>query len=67
MKTDGALDRLNVRSQARLRKAPNPDAEVIRWLKAKAKVEVLLRGELWTMVRYQNETGYIMSWHLSFP
>ena len=56
-----------VRSAARLRRAPGPDADVIRQLKAKTKVEVLLRGEIWTMVRYQGETGYMMSRYLSFP
>lgn len=56
-----------VRSAARLRKAPNPDAGVIRQLKAKTKVEVLLRGEIWTMVKYKNETGFMMSRYLSFP
>ena len=56
-----------VRSAARLRRAPSPDADVIRQLKAKTKVEVLLRGEIWTMVRYKGETGYMMSRYLSFP
>lgn len=56
-----------VRSAARLRKAPDPDAGVIRQLKAKTKVEVLLRGEIWTMVKYKGETGFMMSRYLSFP
>jgi SH3-like domain-containing protein len=70
----GVLEPLNdsgitaaVRSKARLRKAPSPGADVIRQLKAKTKVEVLLRGEIWTMVKYRNETGYIQSRYLSFP
>ena len=56
-----------VRSKARLRKAPGPDAEVIQQLKAKTKVEVLLRGEIWTMVKYKEETGFMQSRYLSFP
>ena len=56
-----------VRSKARLRKAPGPDADVIQQLKAKTKVEVLLRGEIWTLVKYKNETGYMQSRYLSFP
>ncbi|MCR5297207.1 MAG: SH3 domain-containing protein [Clostridiales bacterium] len=56
-----------VRSAVKMRKAPNPDAEVIRQVKAKNKVEVLLRGEIWTLVRYKGETGYMMSRYLSFP
>ena len=57
----------SVRSSVRMRKAPNPDADVIRQVKAKAKVEVLLRGEVWTLVKYNGETGYMMSRYLSFP
>ena len=56
-----------VRSAARMRRAPGADTEVIRQLKAKAKVEVLLRGEIWTLVKYKGETGYVMSRYLSFP
>ena len=56
-----------VRSKVKLRKEPNPKAEVVRQVKAKSKVEVLLRGEIWTLVKYQGETGYMMSRYLSFP
>ena len=57
----------SVRSAVRMRKAPNPDAEVLHQVKAKNKVEVLLRGEIWTLVKYKGETGYMMSRYLSFP
>ena len=55
------------RSAVRMRTAPSQDAEVIRQVKAKTKVEVLLRGEIWTIVKYKGETGYMMSRYLSFP
>ena len=50
-----------------MRTAPNPDAEVLHQVKAKAKVEVLLRGEIWSIVKYKDEIGYMMSRYLSFP
>ena len=54
-------------SSVRMRSLPAKDAEEMRTLSKGAKVEVLLRGEGWTMVRYQNETGYVMSRYLRFP
>ena len=56
-----------VRSAVRMRTAPNPDAEVLHQVKVKAKVEILLRGETWSIVKYNNEIGYMMSRYLSFP
>jgi len=56
-----------VRSAVKMRKAPNPEAKVLHQVKAKNKVEVLLRGEIWTLVKYKGETGYMMSRYLSFP
>jgi SH3-like domain-containing protein len=56
-----------VRSAVRMRKAPDPNADVLHQVKAKSKVEVLLRGEIWTLVKYKGETGYMMSRYLSFP
>ena len=56
-----------VRSAVKMRKEPNPEAKVLHQVKAKKKVEVLLRGEIWTMVKYNGETGYMMSRYLSFP
>lgn len=55
------------RSALRMRKAPDPKAETICQVKAKTKVEVLLRGEIWSVVKYKGETGYMMSRYLSFP
>ena len=55
------------RSAVKMRKAPGPEASVLHQLKAKSKVEVLLRGEIWTLVKYKGETGYMMSRYLSFP
>lgn len=56
-----------VRSAVKMRKSPNPKSEVLRQVKSKSKVEVLLRGEIWTLVKYKGETGYMMSRYLSFP
>ena len=56
-----------VRSAVKMRSAPNPKAEVLHQVKAKSKVEILLRGEIWTLVKYKGETGYMMSRYLSFP
>ena len=51
----------------RMRKAADIESKVIKSLNAGAKVEILLRGEGWTMVKYQNRIGYIMSRYLLFP
>ena len=55
------------RSAVRLRKSPDEDGDVLHEVKAKTKVEVLLRGEIWTVVKYKDEIGYMMSRYLSFP
>ncbi len=55
------------RSAVRLRKSPDEDGAVLHEVKAKTKVEVLLRGEIWTIVKYKDEIGYMMSRYLSFP
>lgn len=54
-------------SNVRMRVSPSKDAEVIRTLDKGTKVEVLLRGEGWTLVKYKDQTGYVMSRYLSFP
>ena len=64
---DGTGITATVGSAVRMRTEPNPDAKVLRQVKAKTKVEVLLRGETWTLVKYKDETGYMMSRYLSFP
>ena len=50
-----------------LRAAPASDAESLATIRSGVKVQVLLRGEAWTMVKYQDTTGYVMSKHLKFP
>lgn len=55
------------RQAVRMRTEPSPDAKVLYQVKAKTKVEVLLRGEIWTMVKYKDQVGYMMSRYLSFP
>ena len=54
-------------SSVRMRYAPGKTAQVAKTLSKGDKVEVLLRGEGWTMVKYKGETGYIMSRYLQFP
>lgn len=54
-------------SSVKLREAPGKTAVVARTLSKGEKVEVLLRGEGWTMVKYKNQTGYVMSRYLQFP
>ena len=55
------------RQAVRMREAPDPEAKVLRQVKVKTKAEVLLRGEIWTTVKYGDEVGYMMSRYLSFP
>lgn len=54
-------------SSVRMREKPSKEAKSLRTLEAGAKVEVLLRGEGWTIVKYKNQTGYVMSRYLQFP
>ena len=54
-------------SNVRMREKPSKEAKSLRTLEAGTKVEVLLRGEGWTIVKYKNQTGYVMSRYLQFP
>lgn len=54
-------------SDVKMRATPSTKAQVLRTVPKGAKVEALLRGEGWTMVRYKNQTGYILSRYLKFP
>ena len=54
-------------SSVRMREKPSKEAKSLRTLEAGTKVEVLLRGEGWTIVKYKNQTGYVMSRYLQFP
>lgn len=51
----------------RMRRGADQSSKALRSLDAGVKVEILLRGEGWTMVKYRGEIGYIMSRYLSFP
>lgn len=54
-------------SSVRMREKPSKEAKSLRTLDASTKVEVLLRGEGWTIVKYKDQTGYVMSRYLKFP
>lgn len=54
-------------SNVRMREKPTTEAAALRTLSKGTKVEVLLRGEIWTMVKYKEQTGYVMSRYLQFP
>ena len=61
----GIIVRTN--ASVRMREKPNKEADALRTLSSGTKVEVLLRGEGWTMVQYKDQTGYVMSRYLNFP
>lgn len=54
-------------TSVRFREKPNKEAKALRTLSSGTKVEVLLRGEGWTMVQYKDQVGYVMSRYLNFP
>lgn len=54
-------------SSVRMRESPSKEAKALLTLDKGTKVEVVLRGEGWTIVKYKNQTGYVMSRYLSFP
>lgn len=54
-------------SAVRLRSTPSKAADVAARIPRGGRVTVLLRGEGWTMVAYEGQTGYVMSRYLSFP
>ncbi len=54
-------------SNVRFRQTPDKNAAVLGMIDSGAKVEILLRGEGWTMVKYKGKTGYVMSRYLKFP
>lgn len=54
-------------TSVRMREMPNKEADTLRTLSKGTKVDVLLRGEGWTMVKYKDQTGYVMSRYLNFP
>lgn len=60
---------ITVRTNAsvRLREGAGKETESLRTLEKGTKVDVLIRGEGWTMVQYNEQTGYVMSRYLTFP
>ena len=54
-------------SSVRMREHPSKEAKALRTLDKGTKVEALLRGEGWTIVKYKDQTGYVMSRYLQFP
>ncbi|MBQ9264397.1 MAG: SH3 domain-containing protein [Clostridia bacterium] len=54
-------------SNVKMRAAPDAAATVLKNLSKGDRAEVLLRGERWTLVKYKNQTGYVMSRYLKFP
>ena len=51
----------------KMRQSPDKEAAVLRTLSKGTKVEVLLRGEGWTLICYKDQIGYVMSRYLIFP
>lgn len=51
----------------KLRREAAKKADALMTLSEGTKVDVLLRGEGWTMVQYKEQVGYVMSRHLKFP
>ena len=64
--TDPAGYRAKATADVVFREKPNKDGKKIKMLPKGATVEVLLRGECWTMVRQNKTTGYVMSRYLKF-
>ena len=54
-------------STVRMRESPSTEAKILRNLNKGTKVEVVLRGEGWTIVKYKGQMGYVMSRYLQFP
>lgn len=54
-------------SRVKMRVVPDKSADTILTVPKGKKVAVLLRGNEWTIVRYNGQTGYIMSQYLIFP
>ena len=70
---DGTLDPIDpagykakTTSKLAFREKPNKEGQQIKMLSKGTTVEVLLRGECWTMIRLNEKTGYVMSRYLKF-
>lgn len=64
---DGTGITVRTNTSVRMREKPHKEAKALRTLSSGTKVEILLRGEGWTMVQYKDQTGYVMSRYLNFP
>lgn len=64
---DGSGITVRTNTSVRFREKPNKEAKPLRTLSSGSKVEILLRGEGWTMVQYKDQVGYVMSRYLNFP
>ncbi len=64
---EGSGVKVKTNSSVKMRMGPSKEAEVIRTLNRGTSVEVLLRGENWTIVKYKDQVGYVMSKYLQFP
>ena len=53
--------------KTKMRSGPANDADAVRTLQSGTRVKVLLRGEAWTMIQYQDTVGYVLSKYLRFP
>ena len=64
---EGPGVKVKTASRVKMRVGPSKDAEEILTLNQGTGVEVLLRGENWTIVKYRDQVGYVMSRYLQFP
>ena len=64
---EGPGVKVKTASRVKMRMGPSKEAEEILTLNQGTGVEVLLRGENWTIVKYKDQVGYVMSKYLQFP
>ncbi len=64
---EGSGVKVKTTSRVKMRMGPSKEAEVLCTLNQGTSVEVLLRGENWTIVKYKDQVGYVMSKYLQFP
>lgn len=58
---------LRTADSVKMRQEPNKEGKVLRTLGQGVKIDVLFRGESWTLVQYKNRTGWVMSRFIKFP
>ena len=64
---EGPGVKVKTTSRVKMRMGPSKEAGEILTLNQGTSVEVLLRGENWTIVKYKDQVGYVMSRYLQFP